>query len=208
MWIFLSILGVIAVLITGILLSPVKIIIRNNEQNELLLYYKFLFKTFGEHPNPDDPIIKALTSASGVDRLKPENIQESIRTGDLRKTVTTTYATLVDLLKQVVALLKRCTVSKLQLKILCAGEDADQAAIHYGLCLTATHSLLNLLRTFLKIRKKGCQIDVRCDFLATQAVFDYHIVLTVSAARVAGALWKVIIAEGKRLAQEQTAQRK
>ena len=52
MWIAIGIAGFIAVLITVILLLPVKVIIKNDENNELILRYRFLFKTYGENPDP------------------------------------------------------------------------------------------------------------------------------------------------------------
>ena len=59
MWIVLGIIGFLALLITVILLLPVKIILRNDDKEALILRYRFLGKTFGEDPNPDDPIVKA-----------------------------------------------------------------------------------------------------------------------------------------------------
>ena len=77
MWIALGIVGGLAALITVILLLPVKVIIRNDEQNELILRYKFLFKTYGEDPDPNDPIIKALKEASGVNRFQKRELKET-----------------------------------------------------------------------------------------------------------------------------------
>ena len=70
MWIALGIIGFLAALITVILLLPVKVIIKNNENNELILRYKFLWKTFGERLDPNDPIIRTLKSLSGYERLE------------------------------------------------------------------------------------------------------------------------------------------
>lgn len=208
MWIALGILAFLAILVAVVLSLPVKIIIRNNDQNELILRYKFLFKTFGENPNPDDPIVKALTSASGITRLKKERLQENIRSTSLQKTVSETYDLLIDLLKEVVGVLRRCTVSKLHIKIRCVGDGADEAAIHYGQCVTVTYSLLNILRNFLRIRKRGCKIDIGCDHFGSKAVFRYDVILTVRAGRVLSGLWEVIMAETKRTAKQQENQQK
>lgn len=202
MWIALGILGGIAVLITVILLLPVRIIIKNDENNELILRYKFLFKTFGEDPDPNDPIVKALKTASGIDRLETKAIQKNIQSDGLHKTVSGSFATLVDLLKEVVSLLKRCKVTKLVVFIRCTGDGADEAAVHYGQSCTAVYSLLNLLRSFVKVRKRGCKIDVGCDFLGTESVFRYDAVLTILAGRVLAGLWRTVMAEAKRAAAE------
>lgn len=208
MWIALAVLGFLAALITVIVLLPVKVIIKNDEKNELILRYKFLGKLYGEDPNPDDPIIKALKTATGVDRLEKKVLKQNVQTSGLQKTVTESYSMLVDLLKEVVALLKLCVVTKLQVKIRCAGDGADQVAIHYGECCAATHTLLNLLQSFLKIRKRTCDIDISCDFLGGEGSFDYHVILRTRVGRVVAALWRVAMAEAKRMKTQQESQRK
>ncbi|MBO5892529.1 MAG: hypothetical protein J6Q30_07465 [Oscillospiraceae bacterium] len=207
MWIVLGILAFLATLITVILLLPVKIIIKNDEQNELILRYKFLFKTFGEDPNPDSPIVKALLSATGVERLHVKNVQKNIQSDGLKKTVSASFSMLIDLLKEVVALLKYCTVTRLHIKIRSSGDDVDDAAIHYGQCCAATYSLLNILRSFLKVRKRGCNIDLGCNFFE-KSVFRYEVVLTIRTARVLGGLWRVAMAEAKRMDAKKNPQEK
>ena len=207
MWIVLGIFAFLATLITVILVSPVKIIIKNDEQNELILRYKFLFKTFGEDPNPDDPIVKALLSATGVERLQTKNVQKNIQTEGLKNTISASFSMLVDLLKEVVSLLKRCTVTRLRITIRASGDDVDDAAIHYGQCCAATYSLLNVLRSFLKVRKRGFNIDLGCNFFE-KAVFRYEVVLSIRAARVLGGLWRVAMAEAKRMEGKKKPQEK
>ena len=207
MWIVLGILAFLATLITVILLLPVKIILKNDENNELILRYKYLFKTFGEDPDPDDPIVKALLSATGVERLQTKNVQKNIQTEGLKSTISASFSMLIDLLKEVVALLKRCTVTRLRVPIRASGEDADDAAIHYGQCCTATYSLLNILRSFLKVRKRGCNIDLGCNFFE-KSVFRYEVVLSIRAARVLGGLWRVAMAEARRMDAKKNPQEK
>ena len=60
MWIVLIVIACLALLITVICLLPVKVLLKNDAQNPLILRYKFLGKTFGENPDPNDPIIKTL----------------------------------------------------------------------------------------------------------------------------------------------------
>ena len=117
MWIALGIIGFLAALITVILLLPVKVIIKNDEQEPLILRYRFLFKTYGEDPDPNNPVIKALKTASGVDRLSKETLQESVRSGGLQKSVTETFSILKSLAKELWQLLKLCKVTKLNIAI-------------------------------------------------------------------------------------------
>ena len=208
MWIALGIIGFLALLITVIILLPVRIIIKNDENNPLILRYKLLGKTFGEDPDPNDPVVRTLKTATGVDRLDKAAAQQSIRKDGLKKTVTETYKTLADLLKEVVVLLKICTVTRLHVSIVCAGDGADEVAMHYGQCCTATYSLLNVLRSLVKVRKRGCKIDIRSDFLGGESSFRYDVELTVRVGRVISSLWRVVMAEAARQNPRPTAQKK
>lgn len=203
MWILLAIIAFLAALITTILLLPIKVIIKNDEHNELILRYKYCFWTFGENPNPNDPIIKTIKTAVGMDRLEKSKVREDISTKGFQTTLKETFSILVDLLKEILQLLKRCTVSCFQVTIRCGGEDADQVAIQYGKCCAATYSLFNIVRSFLKVRKRGCRVDVGCDFAAEKSTFRYHLVLKVRAARVLAALWRVALAEARRQRDQQ-----
>jgi hypothetical protein len=201
MWIFLSIVGVIALIILAILMLPVYIIIKSDENGELILRYKILFKTFGENPDPDDPLVKTLKKAGGVERLEKDSVEKNIRTDGLQKTISDSYAALVGLLKELVFLLKNCTVTRLDIKIRSADDDPSQAAICYGIYNAATHTLLGALRSFLRVRKRGCNIDIRCDFQQRTPLFRYHLVLAVPLYRVLQAFLHVVVAEAKRKKQ-------
>lgn len=208
MWIVLGIIGFLALLITVILLLPVKIILWNDAQNGLNLRYKFLFKTFGEDPDPNDPIILMLKSATGVDRLEKETVKKSIRKDGLLRTVKESYAMIIDLLKEILVLLRDCTVRRLHIKIRCGGDGADEAAICYGESCAATYSLLNVLRSYVKVRERGCNIDIGCDFEASQSVFRYDAVLVLRTGRVLARLWKVAMDEVKRKNQQELARQR
>lgn len=203
MWIIFSILAILAIIIAIILLLPVKVIIKNDENNALILRYKLLFKTFGENPNPDDPIVKALLKAGGVDRLKKSNIQQNVKAEGLQQTVSDSYSALVELLKELVYLLKHCTIAKLTVQIHAADEDPSEAAVYYGIYTAATYTLLSALNSFLRIRKKNVNLDIRCVYHNAPALFRYHVVLTVPTYRVLAAFWRAVMEEVKRSAQHQ-----
>lgn len=202
MWIVLGILGSLAALVTIVMLLPVKLIIKNNAQNQFSLRLKFLFMTFDgdtslENTNSNNSIAKAFLSATGIERLRTKQMQKNIQSDGLRETVSESFSILKDLLKELIALLKHCTITRLHIKIRASGEDVDDAAIHYGQCCAATYSLLNVLRSFLKIRKRGCNIDLGCNFFE-KSLFHYEIVLSFRAFRVLGSLWRVALAETRR----------
>lgn len=207
MWIALIVLAAIAALIAVIWSLPVRVLIYNDDRNDLNLRYKFLFKTFGEDPNPDDPIVKMLKTISGVDRLKKNTIKESIQSDGLQNAVTESYGIVIDLLREILSLLRYGTITRLHVKIRCTGEDASRAAIHYGQCCAATSALLNVLHGLVKVRKRGRRIDVGCDYFSNKPVFRYDIVLNLRFGRVLSGFWRVAMAEVKRTRKEETQEK-
>ena len=206
MWIFLSIVGFIAVLITAILMLPVYIIIKNDEKGELILRYKILYKTFGENPDPNNPILKALKKASGISRLETKNIKSKAKETGLSTTVSQTLRIVIDLLKEIVAILKYCTAKRFYIKVVCAEEDAADTAINYGKCCAVVYPLAGLLSSIMKVRKKGQQIDVSCDYLGGHDDFRFDFLISVRLFRVIAAFFRIAFKETKRTVDEQTSQ--
>lgn len=202
MWILLGILAFLIIVITVIVLLPVKVIIKQDENKELMLRYRLLFKTFGENPDPNDPIVRTLKRVGGVDRLEKKVLKRNIEAEGLQKTVSDSYDVLIDLLKELVAILKYCTLTRLHITIRCGGDDAAETAISYGKYCIATDALLGALRSIMKVRRRGCRIDIGCDFFGKDR-FDYDVVISVGFFRVLAAFWRIALEEAKRMAQDQ-----
>lgn len=208
MWIVLLILALLAAIILLILVLPVRVIIKNDDNEVFILRYKLLFKTFGENPNPDDPLVKTLKKAGGIDRFEKAAMQQNIQEDGLQKAVSDSYDSLTDLLRELLFLFRRCTVTRLKIKILSADEDPSEAAIQYGLYHAITHAFLAAANALLKIRKRGCNIDIRCDYSASKSFFRYEIVFAIPFARVLAAFWRVVMAEAKRVSGQTPDQAK
>lgn len=209
MWVIPAILAFLAALIVTILLLPVKIILKNDENDPLILQYKLLWKTFESDKDSDEnPIIKALKTASGLGRLEKDKLETDVRDQGLQKTLSQSYSMIIDLLKELISLLKHATVTRLHITIRCTGDGADKAAIHYGQCCTVTYGLVNALRNLIKVRKKGTKVDIGCDFFGDKPLFRYEVILSVRVWYILGALWRVVMAETKRMGEQNKNQQK
>ena len=200
MWIALGIIAFLAALIIVFLLLPVKVIIKNDEQEPFILQCRFLFKTFGAEDDSvsGNPIVKALKAAFGADRTNKESLQESVRSGCLQKRIAETYSVLKTILKEVWTLLKHCKVTKLHISICSTGDDVDKAAIHYGAYCAATYSFVNLLRNYFRVRERGCKVDIGCDLFGGEPVFRYELILSVPVKQVLAGALRVALAEMRR----------
>ena len=198
MWIVLGILLFLAALITAILMLNVFIVIKSDKNGELYLVYKILGKTFGEEPDPNNPIIVALKKTTGVSQIDTASLKKSIKESGLTTTVSSTYHILISLLKEIKDLLKFCTAKKLQIDIVCTGEDAAQAAINYGKCSSVTYPFLCMVHSVVKV-KRGCEkINISCDYNSQNASFEYDILLSVRLCHLLAALIRVAYKEARR----------
>lgn len=198
MWIFLGIVGGLALLITVILLLPVSVIIKNDENNNFLLHYKFLGKLYGEVPDPASPIVLQLKKTSGLSRIEKQ-FSNGKKTGDLSQAVCEICEVLGNLLKELVDILKHCTAKKFSVRVVCATDNAADTAISYGLTATAVHGLYAVASNLMKVRKRGKDIYIGCDFSGRQEKeFRYHFVVVVRLHRALVALWRLALKEVRR----------
>lgn len=204
MWIFLGILGFIAVIITVILLLPVYIIIKNDENGNPIIRYKFLFKTYGENPDPNNPLLKAVKKLAGIDNLSKKQLQHDIARRGVRNTLSQTFDILIDLLHEILGLLKYCTATKLKLEVVCASEDAADAAIGYGQCCAIAYPLIGLVESALKKTcRRGRKINIRCDFNEKEDYANYNFTVYIRIYHLIAALFRVSVAEAKRQIEKQ-----
>lgn len=206
MWILLEILLFLAALITVVLLLPVYVIIKSGVQQELVLRYRFLGKTYGEEPDPNNPIILALKKSAGIQRFEKENLQRSVKKGGLSATVKESVQILLDLLEQVLDLLQYCTATRFCLTLVSAGEDPADAALQYGRNCALVYPLVGLISSRLHLPRRGRKIDIRCDMDGGSAEFSYDICIRIRVCYVLKAFLRIAYAEAKRTYEEENPQ--
>lgn len=195
MWIFLSIVAFIAIIITIILLLPVYIIVKNDDDDNMIIRYKLLFLTFGENPNPNNPIIKAVKKSVGIDIFEKQNLEKNLEDSGTVATAKDTCRVLLSLLKEVVAILKYVTVNKFDLNIVCIGEDAAKAAISYGTTCAVAYPIVGFINTAMNVKKNSQDVNITCDFDSKEEVLDYHLVISVRIFRLIGAFFRIVFRE-------------
>ena len=208
MWIFLSVLLFLILLITVILLLPISIIIKTDQNDELILRYRFLFKTYGEDPDPNNPIIKTLKEASGISRLEKENLKDKAKKTSYLATIGESFALITALLKRLLGLLRYCKLKVLKMHIICAEEDAAKTAIDYGRVCALAYPFLGFIHSNIKVRKRGEDINIACDYESKKGSYSFEAVLVIRFFRVLGAFFRAAYDEAKRINQSEPTQNK
>lgn len=204
MWIFLGIVLALATIITAILLLTVTLIIKTDQNGDMILRYRFLFRTFGEQSNPNHPLVKIIKKGSGIARMEKTARHTNVEKSGAVATYGELLRILVDLLSEIGGLLKHCTAKKLALDIICTGEDAADAAINYGACSAVVYPLFGVIHTVMRVRESGRKINIGCDYSASKDKVRYHVEISTRFGRLLAAFLRIAYAEAKRTVEEQT----
>ena len=200
MWIFLSVLAFIAVL----LLLPIFIIIKNDENNNNIFLIKFLFFKFdfkGDSFGKKEKQKKINQEARKQDEKTAEK-------KDFRETVSQTMQMISNIFEEFLKLFKHLVARKFQLQIVCTSKDAAEAAIHYGECCAAVYPVLGFISSAIKVKEKGREIDIRCEYEKDSWTVKYHFIISIRICHILAALIRFGAKEIKRRQKSATAQTK
>lgn len=197
MCVFLCILAFILLIVISILLLPINIIIKNDPNNNPVFLFKVLFKTFGENPNPDSSMLKVFKKSIGIDNLEKKHLKKDIKESGIKNTLSQSCRILIDLIKEIVKTLKYCVAKKFELEIVCASQDAAQAAISYGECCAVAYPLVGLVHSVMKVKEKGRKIDISCGFDKNQERIRYNFIVSVKICHVLAALFRIVLSQAK-----------
>lgn len=182
------VLGGVLLLIAVILALPVSVILLRDEERPFLILYRFLWMTFGEEPDPDNPVTKAAVKVLGLDKLESvERVKREASQSGAAETAGDIALVLKELLGRVVWILPRCRVKTLQIRSISGGEDAAAVAMDYGLVCAAVYPLVGWIESGLRVSKRGKQIEIGCDYDAEESVFTMNVRLSVR-------IWYVLLA--------------
>ena len=196
------ILGALALLITVICLLPVYVYIYYDEENSLQLRYRLLWKVFGEDPNPNSPILKLLKELSGVAKFDSvKSIKETVSDSGVSYTLKQVGDVLISLLRQLVWLLPRCRVRKLELRAICAEGEPDEAAMEYGKLCATVYPIVGIVDNIIPINRRKLLLNLRCDFEAEKSDFSLTAVIRARLGSALRALWRIVLDEAKAEAQ-------
>lgn len=188
------VLAAIALIITVILLLPVRVLIGYDDKNgQVTLLYRFLGMTFGEEPNPDSAISKGAKKITGISKLDSLG---SVRGNISDIGVSATIGQIVDilgmLLGRVVWILKYCVIEKFNVDVVCVGSDAANAAMEYGAVCAVIYPIIGYIHTMTTVKDSGENINVTCDFEGSDGRVALDTVIRVRIVHLVRALFYII----------------
>lgn len=203
MWVFFGIVLFLAALITAIILLPVNIIIKKDDKGDMQILYKILHKTFGEEPDPNNPIVKVIKKGSGISRIEGSVLKQNAKDNGLLATTTETCRLVLALLREVVDILKYVKIKRFFLDVSVSGDDAAETAIDYGKCCAAVYPLCGFVSSHMKVKKGGLKINISPSFETNDEHFDYDFVLSIGLGKLLAAFLRLAYKEAVRTVNEQ-----
>lgn len=188
-----SILGFLALLITVILMLPVYVHLEGDESSEPVLYLKFLWLRIEQGDNPDSALVKAAKQIVGVSKFEDlKTIRKTLREESVSVTLKRFTDVLGELLRQVLVLLRQCTLHRVHIQALIASEDAAQAAMEYGAVCALTYPLFGYFKKLANMKKQALKCDFQCAYDHNNSTFSFNVVLSVRVLRILQALLRLI----------------
>ena len=86
---------------------------------------------------------------------------------------------------------RKLRLNNLQLKLILAGDDPCDLAVNYGRAWAAVGNLMPQLEKWFVIKKRN--IEVECDFTASQTLVIAHLDLTITLGRLLAAVCKAAV---------------
>lgn len=174
--------AVIILLVGFVMLMPVKVVFELLDSNDVKVYFKFLFFTFGNKQKKKSKVADTLSGATGV--AKKEKKAKNKR--DIKEIIDI----VVNLAKQVADLVKHCKLEKLNIVYISGGEDAGEIAVNYGIACSVIYPVSGVLQSIMQVNNDGLSLDVRCDFQSEDTLFSLKTVISVKVVHLLVAIVK------------------
>lgn len=189
------VLAVICLLAILILLIPIGIILKYDNDGEIKFRLRVLGITIGGSTGSgsEGAVTKKIKKLLGISEF------DSVGTlkGKVSKMgASQTVGQIVDILKGLVSnigwMLSRCAVNRLHLKIVCAGGDAADTAMEYGTVCAVIYPLIGYINTAVRVKQSGQSINISCDFEQDEAVVEFDILISLRVMYIVGAFFGII----------------
>ena len=119
---------------------------------------------------------------TGISRFESvENVGENIKSHGFSNTIKDFFTLVSNLCKKIKYLLPHCQIRSLNLTVISANEDPQEAAMGFGVVCSAVYPAAGLLYSLTKPSKQPPDMNISCDFTTTEPVFDFKCTLSCSA---------------------------
>lgn len=199
MKIIIGILAAIILLIITLLLLPVHIFVKKDKDEGFTFKIKVLFFELGNNDSEDSKTSYNIKKVFGLDKKRDDNTEKKQKESFTEK-VTRYSALISDIFNAATSVIRKITVKKLHIDIICAEEDAADTAISYGTCCAVVLPIASTINSLTNMKKDAERVNISCDFTSENGSFDFDIHFYVRLTALLSALIKFGLNRTKRTA--------
>lgn len=190
---FLKILDIILIAIISMilifLLCNIRVTITSKSKEDIKFKLHFGFFRFKDKKE-QKALDKAPTKPTKKQKKKlPENIKKilgidkfnsikKLRTNLKQNGFDGTFGKTIDivkfLIKQLGNLIKRVKVKKLNIEYICAGDDAANTAVNYGLLCAFVYPFVTYIKETTNSKNSQLSVNLNCDFDLNEPYFEFY----------------------------------
>ncbi len=210
-------LVVILALLIFILLLKVKLFFDFSTDSGFSFKIGILFFTFDltkEKPEKDkdkeekkekkpSKLLRRIKKFFGIDVISDSDaLKENVEEGGISSTVNRVVTAVSLIAGQIFWLLKKFTIKKLRVFVVCGGSDAADTAMQYGLVCAAVYPMVGYLDTNLKTEKDAQDIGVYCDFDGDSKL-DFEFDVSIRIIHIVRAIFRNAMANAEHMRNEE-----
>lgn len=208
MEIFVGIIATLILLIITLLLLPVHIFIKKDKEDGFSFKIKVLFFELCNDGSEDSKTAYNIKKVFGLDKKHSDEKNAKEKKESFTEKATRYSALISDIFNAATSVIRKITVKKLHLDIVCAEEDAADTAISYGRCCAIVLPVVSAINSFTNVKQDGERVNISCDYTSERGRFDFDIHFYVRLFALLSALLKFGFNRAKRGANTQKKSKK
>ena len=207
MEIFIGIIATVILLIITLLLLPVHIFIKKDKEDGFSFKIKVLFFELCNDDSEDSKTSYNIKKVFGLNKKQTDENEKKKKESFTEK-IPRYSALISDIFNAATSVIRKITVKKLHLDIICAEEDAADTAISYGRCCAIVLPVVSAINSFTNVKKDGERVNISCDYTSEKGSFYFDIHFYVRLCALLSALFKFGLNRAKRSANTQKKSKK
>ena len=199
------VLGALILLVLLLLALPVRIKIKLNEKGKYFFRVMIVFiPLFTNYSGKPEKKKKKKTSSDvkkkSVVSSKFEGLfglRELFEGGDTAEGITEGIRIITNVLRNVWEMLPGSRVEKLKVTAVFSDSDPAREAMSYGVACAAVYPFIGLIKSFMKVRENGTEVDMRCSFGTEEPSINFEAIVGASVLSLLRCAVKIIMEEAK-----------
>ena len=183
------VLAVLVLITAVILLLPVRLFLYFGENGDFKVLCRVLFFTFGKEAGAQESLQEWFLSLIREDKKDGDGKKDAPqkKKQPLSLSPEELLGVIGSFFRQLGVLIRHCRVTRFHLDIVCADEDAADAALNYGRTCAVVYPAYEYIKSIIHINESGEKISIRCDFTKEKTTVTLDTVVSVRVAHIAAA---------------------